>query len=177
MRAIDATRRYAEVQLDMAEAVRRRGGRFSQQGVGVHGDGLLGRRIDHILRGDLFREISRTRKAIVAVGCAATIFIVLACRQQPKPPAPLREDPKLAEQAAQEKARSGFYQATRAMYSQQVADFEAAVKKNPEDLVSLEELLMFYAPISEDVERQPSGCGPLPPGCFQGSRLGRTGLP
>ena len=151
VRAIGKSRRYAEVLLDMAEAVRRTGGRFSWQGLGVGGNGLLGQRIDRILRGDLLRETSRLRKALVAAGCAAAIFLIVACRQQPKSVAPLQEDPKFAEQQAAQKARSDLYRAARDMTAQQVVELEASMKKTPDDLATLEKLLMFYAPSSEAV--------------------------
>ena len=49
-------RRYAEVLLDMAERVRRQGGRVAWQGVGVDGTGFLGQRIDRILTGGVLRR-------------------------------------------------------------------------------------------------------------------------
>jgi beta-lactamase regulating signal transducer with metallopeptidase domain len=161
VRAIGKTRSYAEVLLDMAESVRRTGSRFSWQGVGVGGTGLLGQRIDRILRGDLFREMSRTRKVVVAVSCAAAIFLIVACRRQLPPPAPLQPDPKYAAEQDSQKARSEFYQAARTMNPQQVADLEATVKKNPEDLVNLEKLLVFYAPISEAVKGEKGKWAPI----------------
>ena len=161
VRAIGETRRYAEVLLDMAEAVRRHGGRLAWHGVGVDGSGLLGERIDRILCGDLCRDDSRTRKAVVAIGCAAAIFLAVACRRQPEAAAPLQEDPKLAAEQAQQKARSEFYQEARAMNPLQVAELEAAVRKNPEDMVSLEKLLIFYAPISVEVKGEKGKWAPV----------------
>jgi len=161
VRTTGEVRRYAEVLLDMAEAVRRSGGRLSWQGVGANGIGLLGQRIDRILRGDLLREVSRTRRVVVAVGCAAAIFLIVACRQQPKPLTPLQEDPKFAAERAQQKARSDFIKAAREMNAQQVADLEATLKKNPEDLVALEKLLVFYAPISERVKGEKDKWAPM----------------
>jgi hypothetical protein len=161
VRAIGKSRRYAEVLLDMAEAVRRTGGRFSWQGVGVGGTGLLGQRIDRILRGDLLRETSRLRKALVATGCATAIFIIVACRQQPKSVAPLQEDPKFAEQQAAQKARSDLYRAAHDMSAQQVAELEASLKKTPDDLGTLEKLLMFYAPVSEAVKGDKGKWAPI----------------
>jgi hypothetical protein len=151
VRVIGESRRYAEVLLDMAEAVRRRGGRLAWQGVGVHGSGLLGQRIDRILRGDLLSEISRTRKAVVGFGCAVAIFLVVACHQKSQPAAPLQEDPKYVQLRAQQKADSDFYRAAHDMSAQQVADIEASLKKDLEDLAALKKLLEFYAPISEQV--------------------------
>jgi len=160
VRAIGETRRYAEILLDMAEAVRRSGGRFAWQGIGVHG-GLLGQRIDRILRGDLLRDTSRTSKAAVALGCAAAIFLAVACRQQRGTAVPLQEDPKLAAEQAQQKARNEFYRAARGMNFRQVTELEEAVKKNPEDLASLEKLLVFYAPISVEVKGEKGKWAPV----------------
>ncbi len=95
VRAVGESRKYAEVLLDMAEAVRQSGRRLSFQGVGVDGSGLLGQRIDRILRGGFLRGVSRTRKIVVALSCAIAIFLVAACRQQAKF-TELREDPKYA---------------------------------------------------------------------------------
>ena len=82
VRAMGQSREYADVLLEMAEAVHRHGGRLAWQGIGMDGAGALERRIDRILRGDLSRRMSRPRKAAVAMACAAAIFLVAACRQQ-----------------------------------------------------------------------------------------------
>jgi hypothetical protein len=140
----ETPRRYAEVLLDMVEAVRRSRGRVAWQGVGVDGTGFLGQRIDRILRGDLFREVSMTRKVIVAVGCAVAIIIVVACRQQQPPAAPLEPDPKLTEQWAREKALGEYYKAAGEMTAEQAADLEAALLKNPEDQDARNKLQIFY---------------------------------
>lgn len=161
VRAIGKSRRYVEVLLDMAEAVRRSGGRLAWQGVGVNGNGLLGQRIDRILRGDLLREMSRTRKAVVAVSCAAAIFVIVACHQQPQPPAPLQVDPKVAAQRAQEKADSELWKSATEMNAKQVADLEAALKKNPEDLAILKKLLLFYRPFGVPVPGEKDKWAPI----------------
>jgi ABC-type amino acid transport substrate-binding protein len=81
VRATGKTRIYAEVLLDMARAVQQRGGRLAWQGLGVHGNGFLSQRIDRLLRGEPFCETTRIRKAVVALGCAAAILLVAACRE------------------------------------------------------------------------------------------------
>lgn len=145
VRVVGETRRYAEILLDMAEAVRRNGRRFSWQGVGVSGSGLLGQRIDRILRGDLFPEMSRIRKAVVALSCAAAIFIVVACRRQ-TPPAPLQVNPSgMIGQEAQSKAEDVLQKQVRDLDAQGAADLEASLNKNPEDLAARRILLRFYA--------------------------------
>jgi ABC-type amino acid transport substrate-binding protein/Zn-dependent protease with chaperone function len=105
IRTIGETKLYAEVLLDMAQLVHRRGGRLAWQGLGVNGNGFLGQRIDRLLRDDLFCEISRIRKAIVAFGCAAAIFLAVACHQKPRTAAQ-QENPKLAQQAQQRPSHS-----------------------------------------------------------------------
>ena len=84
VRAIGHGGEYARVLLDMAGAVRRQGSRFSLPAVGIAGDGALEERIDRILRNDWKRDVPRTRRAIVAAGCAAAIFAAAACREQPR---------------------------------------------------------------------------------------------
>lgn len=145
VRAIGEGRRYAEVLIDMAEAVRRSGGRFSWQGVGVDGNGFLGQRIDRVLRGDLSGDVSRMRKIAVGAGCAAAIVLAVACRQLAKAPAPLRENPEYATQMRGQ-ADNDAAKVARAMNPQQVAALEASWKRNPEDLDALKKLLIFYAP-------------------------------
>ena len=78
---------YAEVLLDMAQAVRRRGGRLAWHGVGVEGNGLFTQRIEHILRGVPDSEVSRPRRISILFGCAAAIVLTAACRM-PEPAAP-----------------------------------------------------------------------------------------
>jgi ABC-type amino acid transport substrate-binding protein/Zn-dependent protease with chaperone function len=102
VRTVGETKLYAEVLLDIAQAVHRRGGRLAWQGIGVNGNGFLGHRIDRLLRGDLFCETSRTRRAIVVFGCAAAVFLVVACRQKSQTAA-RQENPKLAAQQVQQR--------------------------------------------------------------------------
>ena len=108
VRTIGGTRYYAEVLLDMARAVNHRGGRLALQGLGVNGNGFLGQRIDRLLRGNLFCEISRARKAMIALGCAAAVFLVVACREKPQTIAP-RDDVKPAAQKALPKPSQSFW--------------------------------------------------------------------
>jgi beta-lactamase regulating signal transducer with metallopeptidase domain len=138
VRAIGAPRRYAEILLDMAEAVRRQGGRFSWQGVGVHGSGLLGQRIDRILRGDLSRRVSATRKSVLALSCASVIFFVAACRQGS---VQTEKEPGVKQQAD----RTPEWQDRHfELSAQEVVDLEASLEKNPEDLTTRMRLLNFY---------------------------------
>ena len=143
-------REYAQVLLDLAEAVRLTGGRLSLQGVGMDGAGPLEQRIDRVLRGDLARGVSRTRKAAVAAACAAAIFLVAAC--QPTREALVARAEARAKHEKERSARSGAYwksqrglaDAGRALTPEQAAALEAAVSRNPEDLESRKKLLFYY---------------------------------
>ena len=144
VRALGETRRYAEVLIEMAEAVRKGGRRVSWQRVGIDGSGLLGERIDRILSGDLFRELSSARKVVLAVACGAAILAVAACRQPPASPLPLQQDPGVSEERDRSRAEREFERAAREMTPQEVADLEALLTRNPEDLASRQKLLIFY---------------------------------
>lgn len=141
IRATGESRRYAEVLLDIAETMQRRGGRLSLQGIGVDGSGLLGERIDRVLRGDLLSTVTGTRSAIVAASCLAAIFLAVACR---KPVTPLKEDPSAAAQWEQRKALIERSRTIRQMTPEQAAQLVAALKNNPEDLDARTKLLSYY---------------------------------
>ena len=140
-------RRYAELLLDIAETVRLRGGRVSWQGVGVDGTGLLGRRIDRVLREVGIRDISRRHKVGVFVACAAAILLVAACRRQAVE-APLQPDAEVAQRLEQQKADQAFFQAAQSMTAEQVNALEASLKRTPEDFDALKKLKIFYGPSS-----------------------------
>jgi beta-lactamase regulating signal transducer with metallopeptidase domain/tetratricopeptide (TPR) repeat protein len=144
VRTTGCERRYAEVLLELAEAVRSRRGRIAWRGVGIDGAGFLGQRIDRILQGDLLRAVSPTRKALLAIGCTAAIVAAVACRQQVPPPAPLAEDPEVAANIASRNARRVLWEAAGRMTVAEVEAAEAAFDRNPDDFVTLEKLLIFY---------------------------------
>ena len=81
VRGSSDSRKYAEVLLQMADAVRCSGGRLTWNGVGIHGSGSLQHRIDRILGGEASRAAPRFHKLLVAVGCASAIFVGAGCRQ------------------------------------------------------------------------------------------------
>jgi Zn-dependent protease with chaperone function len=81
VRTVSESGKYAEVLLQMAEAVRRRGGRLTWNGIGMHGAGSLQQRIDRILNGEASRGTSQMQKILIAVGCAAAIIVGAGCRQ------------------------------------------------------------------------------------------------
>ncbi len=144
VRAIGERRRYAEVLLDMAEAVRRRGNRLACPGVGVEGTGLLGRRIDRILRGASVPAASRAQKALFALTCAAAIFGAAACRQPSIYSVELKPDPQYTVMLARQKADADLNHAAREMGARQVADLEAVVRQKPEDLEARRKLMIVY---------------------------------
>jgi len=145
IRAVGARRRYAEVLLDMAQAVQKRGARLTWVGVGVGGDGRLGARLDRILNNHAGRTVSRVRRGAAIAGSVAAIGWVVAC-QKPVEVAPLREDPEISARWAIDKARRDAYDAARALTPTQVAELRAAFSKQPGDLAVLEKLLIFYGP-------------------------------
>jgi hypothetical protein len=142
-RQVGEPRRYAEVLLDMSEAVRLRGRRVSWQAIGVDGSGLLGARIERVLRGDGWTRMSGARRAAVAVGCAAVLVLAVACRQQIAAE-PLRPDPEVQRQIDDNKARSERHRAAVAMSADEAAALEAALETNPDDLYARESLIIFY---------------------------------
>jgi beta-lactamase regulating signal transducer with metallopeptidase domain len=131
-RQIGQPRRYAEVLVDMAEAVRRRGRRVSWQTLGVDGSGLLGTRIDRLLNGDAMARMSVVRRAAVAVGCSAILVLAIACRQQIAAE-PLRADPGIQKQIDETRARSERHRAAVAMTAEQAAALERVLDANPEE--------------------------------------------
>jgi beta-lactamase regulating signal transducer with metallopeptidase domain len=143
VRAMGEERQYAEVLLDMAAVVRRHGGRVAWEGVGVDGNGLLGRRIDRLMSGQLFREVSRMKKIVIGLVSAAAVFVAVACRPQVEA-APLKPDPKVAEQIAANKARYEKDKAAREMTPAQIDELKAAIAKAPDDLTLIEKMLTFY---------------------------------
>jgi beta-lactamase regulating signal transducer with metallopeptidase domain len=144
VRALGESRKYAEILLDMAETVRRRGARLVCQGIGAGGAGLLGRRIDRILRGAPVYSASGAQKALVALSCAAAVFVAAACREQSIYAVELKPDPQNSAMLAKQKTGEAFNRAARNLDARQVEDLEAAVRRNPEDLETRKKLMIFY---------------------------------
>lgn len=135
--------RYAEVLLRMAEAVSATGSRIAWPAIGVDGSGVLGARIDRVLRGDLFARMSPMRRIGVAASCGAVLLLAVACRQQVAA-MPLRPNPEVEESLAASRARSEKVQAAVAMSAADVAALEASLERNPQDLAAHEKLLTYY---------------------------------
>jgi hypothetical protein len=142
-RQLGQPRRYAEVLLDMAEAVRVRQRRVSWHAIGVDGSGLLGARIDRLLRGDATARMSRVHRVGVAAGCAAGLVLAIACRQQIAA-APLRPDPGVERQIDSNKAREERFKAAVAMTASDAAALEKTLETNPDDVNAREWLIIFY---------------------------------
>jgi hypothetical protein len=142
-RQVGQPRRYAEVLLDMAEAVRLRGHRVSWQTIGVDGSGLLGTRIDRLLKGDAMARMSAVQRVAVAVGCAAVIVFAIACRQQ-LAAAPLRPDPEVQKQIDDTKARGARRKAALAMTAAEAAAVEKTLEASPDNPEAREKLIIFY---------------------------------
>lgn len=148
-----ARRRYAETLLDIAAMVGRHKGRLVWQGVGVDGNGRLGKRIDRVLSGRTPPEPSRSRQALVAASCAAVIAGVIACRQEGAKVPPLREDPELAAMLKADAERVAAYDAAKKMTAEQAAALEKALEQNPDDDASRAKLLAYYTWTGRDKQR------------------------
>ena len=144
VRTFGEPRRYAAVLLNVAEAMRRSGGRVVRHGVGIDGSALVGRRIERILRGEFPTEPSLLRKFLLASACAAAVFLVAACRQQLAPPAPLREAAKPEFTPEQVRRQEDFKLRAKArdMSNQEYRELEADLKRDPNDLTSFQTLLL-----------------------------------
>jgi beta-lactamase regulating signal transducer with metallopeptidase domain len=136
-------RRYAEILLRIAEAVTHRGQRIAWTAVGMDGSGLLGARIDRVLRGDVAHRMSVLRRASVAAGCAVVLVIAVACRQQISAE-PLRPDPEVQKQIDANQARAERHKAAVAMTVEEAAALERSLETNPDDVETREKLIIFY---------------------------------
>jgi beta-lactamase regulating signal transducer with metallopeptidase domain len=138
-RAISAPDRYAEILVEMADLVRRHGGRLACPATGVNGAGHLDRRIDRLLRGDAFAKTSRRKKMVATLGCILAIGTVIACREQP-----LREDPALANTLADRAEQTKRFEAARDMTQDQADALEQRVALNAEDFDARWQLVTYY---------------------------------
>jgi beta-lactamase regulating signal transducer with metallopeptidase domain len=136
--------RYAEILLGIAEQVSHRGRRIAWTAIGMDGSGLLGARVDRLLRGDaVHRRLSLLRRASVAAGCTVVLVIAVACRQQ-IPAEPLRPDPEVRKQIDANQARAERHKAAVAMTVEEAAALERSLETNPDDVETREKLIIFY---------------------------------
>ena len=141
--AVPEPRRYAEILVEMADAVRRHRGRVAWPAVGVDGAGALEGRIDRVLSGS-FGRTSRARAAATLIWCAAAITLIVACRQDPSVP-PLREDPELTKRLAQQDDSIRKSEAARDMTQAQADDLEKQLETNPMDFDARRQLVIYYS--------------------------------
>ena len=80
VRTVGAPQDYIEVLRSMAAAVRASGGRYSWEGVGMHGSPSMTRRIAHIRRPVRRRAASPFSRAALGAGCCLIAAAVAACR-------------------------------------------------------------------------------------------------
>jgi len=140
--AMGEARQYAGVLLELARAVKAQRGRLVWSGVGIDGAGQLRDRIERLLRGDV-RRLSRTRAILLACGCLAVVAVAVACRQKVEAQ-PLKPDSRFVDLYATQKARQEFREAAQRMTRQEVAEAEARLGMNPEDLETRRKLVLFY---------------------------------
>ena len=145
--AVPEPRRYAEILVEMADAVRRHSGRVAWQAVGVDGAGVLEGRIDRVLRGS-FSRTSRARASATLLMCAAAIVVVVACRQGSNVPA-LREDPDLAKRLVQQDENVRKSESARDMTQAQADELEKKLEANPQDFDVRRQLVIYYSQSSQ----------------------------
>ena len=143
VRAMGQEREYAAVLVEMAEVVRRHGGRVAWQGVGVDGNGLLTKRIDRLLGGLVFREVSRMKKILIAVVCALAVCVAVACRPNLQAAA-LKPDPAVTAELASSLAHAQKVWALQKISVQEAQAMESQVRQHPEDLETRGLLVRFY---------------------------------
>jgi hypothetical protein len=81
--------------------------------------------------------------AVATLFCAAAIFSGAACRQDV---APLRNNLKVLQGEARNRAEAAFRESVRKMTPADIAALDAAWSANPEDMEALKKLLLVYAP-------------------------------
>lgn len=144
-RELGEPRRYAEVLLDMADAVHRRGHRVAWHALGVDGSGLLGTRIDRLLRRDALTRLSVRRRVAITAACGAVLLLAIACRQRVTA-TPLQPDPEVAAQLQAEAERyERFKVIVQEMTPEQADALEARIAKDPNDWDAREQLVTYYS--------------------------------
>src|SRR4051812_2751176 len=142
-RQVGQPRRYAEVLLEMAEAVRVRGRRVSWHTIGVDGSGLLDARINRLLKSAPMLRMSTIQRVVVAAACAAVLVLAIACRQRVAVD-PLRPDAAVQKQIDDNNARTARYRAAVAMSAAEARALEESLAANPDNLEAREKLIIFY---------------------------------
>lgn len=143
VRGSGAPDRYAEILLGIAEAVSHRGHRIAWTAVGMDGSGLLGARIERVLRGDAGHRMSWLHRISAAAVCVIVLLLAVACRQQIAP-GPLRPDPDVQKQIADNAARAERHKAAVAMTVEEAMALERSLETNPDNIEAREQLIIFY---------------------------------
>ncbi len=118
------------------------------QGVGADGAGLLGPRIERLVRGAAGGRASAAQKMLLGGACAVAVFAGAAChRALPE----LKPDPKIAEDQKRSKAMQTEWEEIRKMNADQARALEASVAQNPEDIQLRNKLMRFYQSRGRDV--------------------------
>lgn len=144
-REVGAPHRYAEVLVEMADAVRRRGRRVAWHTLGVDGSGLLGTRIDRLLRRDALARMSVRRQVAITAACGAVLVLAIACRQRVTA-APLQPDPAVAVELQEQADRwERFKVIVQQMTPEQADALEARIAKAPDDWDAREQLVTYYS--------------------------------
>jgi beta-lactamase regulating signal transducer with metallopeptidase domain len=135
---------YAQVLIDIADDVRRNGGRLAWQGIAVSGNGQLKDRVDRLLVGTSWPAMSRAKKVCLAFACVVAVGIAAACHPSARAEE-LKPDPAFAAKRAEQKARTAREYEARRMTPDQVAALEAVAIKTPDDLETRKKLLVYYS--------------------------------
>jgi tetratricopeptide (TPR) repeat protein len=144
-RELGEPRRYAQVLVDMADAVRRRGRRVAWHALGVDGSGHLGARIDRLLRRDALLRMSVGRQVAITAACGAVLILAIACRQRAVA-APLQPDPEVAAQLQAQADRTERFRAIVQQMTPEEADaLESRLAKAPDDWDAREQLVTYYS--------------------------------
>jgi hypothetical protein len=105
--------------------------------------------------------MSRMRKAVVSVGCAAAIFLAVACRSKSQSDEALVAQADFrqrheAELNARSKAAREFETAAKNLTREQVSALEAGLKTNPADFDARKKLYVYYScKLAAAVKREP----------------------
>jgi len=140
MRAVQDTRLYAALLVEMAHRLQQHGQRVAWQGIGIVSSRRFEDRLDQILQGPA-PAMSLRAKGALGISCGVLIVAAIACGTAA---APLAEDPELAKELAKRAAAFDDYEAAIAMTLDQVAELERVVVANPDDLSATSRLLTFY---------------------------------
>jgi len=140
MRAVQDTRLYAALLVEMAHRLQQHGQRVAWQGIGIVSSRRFEDRLDQILQGPA-PAMSLRAKGALGISCGVLMVAAIACGTAA---APLAEDPELAKHLAANAANFANYEAAIAMNLDQAIELEKVAASNPDDLNAASKLLTFY---------------------------------